>query len=234
MNKILNPLFCEDSLIVMVFLSKHVSRYIGVAIVLATLTPFTYAASSSTNKWNGAIIYSGGYKVSSGVPVSKCHVLSNEHAVRNERRVIVSILGVRYQANVISTDKTNDLSLLKLPTCPIKHFAKISKVQPMKGDRVTSIYYETGNLLHKIRKSSGKFLGYLDVKTDENRNMFSMLIDDSNPQKGASGGGVATKHGLVSVIFGISSTRNRNLKHQTFAVDYFSFSSFLKKNHIQI
>ncbi len=202
------------------------------AILSLTAFPLlSYAADSSPDKWSGAVIYTSDNKVSSGVPVSKCHILSNEHAVRNQQKVNVTLLGKRHQATVVSIDKTNDLSLLSVSGCPINHFAKISKVQPMKGDQVTSIYYRQGRVRNQIAKTSGHFLGYLDIVTEEDKNMFSMLIDDNSPRKGASGGGVATKNGLVSVIFGVSSQNNR---HQTFAVDFFSFSTFLKKNHIQI
>lgn len=209
---------------------QHTRLFIGITILTA-LSPLSFAANSALHKWSGAVIYSGSNKVSSGVPVSKCHILSNEHVVRHQNKVDVTISGKHYTADIVSTDKTNDLSLLKLASCPITHFAKISKVQPMKGDRVTSIYFKQGRGHNRIAKTSGEFLGYLDVVTEENRNMFSMLIDDAKPRKGASGGGVATENGLVSVIFGVSS---RNNNPQTFAVDYFSFSHFLKKNHIQI
>ena len=212
------------------FLQVPFTTLLWATLSLTAFPLFSYAAVSSPNKWSGAVVYTRN-NVSSGVPVSKCHILSNEHAVRNQQKVVVTLLGKRYQANVISIDKTNDLSLLNVSGCPIKHFAKISKVQPMKGDQVISIYYRQGRMRNQIVKTSGRFLGYLDIVTEEDKNMFSMLIDDNRPRKGASGGGVATKNGLVSVIFGVSSQNN---KHQTFAVDFFSFSTFLKKNHIQI
>ncbi|MEE9302253.1 MAG: serine protease [Thiotrichaceae bacterium] len=212
--------------------NNSIRKYIGIAMLtfLTTLPLTTHAASSSVSKWSGVVVYAGDSKVSSGVPVSKCHILTNEHAVRGEQRVTVKISGENYQADVVSIDTAHDLSLLKVATCPIDHYAKISKVQPIKGDTVTSIYYKSGIFINRIIQTSGKFLGYLDVVTVEDKNMFSMLIDDSHPRKGASGGGVATKNGLVSVIFGVA---NRNNKPQTFAVDYFSLTDFLTKNHIQ-
>ncbi len=197
---------------------------------LAVLPLTSNADNSSINEWSGVIVLAGENKISSGVPVSKCHVLTNEHAVRGEQKVTVTISAENYQADVISVDTTNDLSLLNIKTCPITRFAKVSKVQPMKGDTVTSIYYKSGVLLNRIIKTSGKFLGYLEVVTVEDKNMLSMLIDDSHPRKGASGGGVTTKNGLVSIIFGVA---NRNNKRQTFAVDYFSLTDFLARNHIQ-
>lgn len=212
-------------------LSTRICKYFGITTFLFLIPLTTYSASSSMNQWSGAVVYASGNKVSSGVPVSTCHIVSNEHAVRGQQRVSVSIAGKRYQADVISVDSVSDLSLLKLATCPIQNYARVSKVRPMKGDKVTSIYYKSGAFFNRIIRTTGSFLGYLDVVTKEDKNMsHSMLIDDSKPRKGASGGGVATKHGLVSVIFGVA---NRNNKLQTFAVDYFSLTDFLGRNNIQ-
>ncbi len=208
--------------------AKHLNL-LGVITLLALSLQGAHAASSSVNQWKGAIVYAGSQKVSSGVPVSNCHVLSNEHAVRNYQVVDVSIDGRHYAAHVISVDKKNDLSLMKLDTCPIQHYAKISDSQPVKGEKLTSIYYKSGLLFSKMIKSTGRFLGYLDITTEEDKEMLSMVIDDTQPRRGASGGGVSTEHGLVSVIFGVT---DRHSIHRTFAVDYFSLTAFLKKNHI--
>ncbi|MEE9350716.1 MAG: hypothetical protein V3U78_00525, partial [Thiotrichaceae bacterium] len=81
-------------------LGTRISNIFGIATFLF-LIPFTaHSASSSMSQWSGAVVYASGNKVSSGVPVSKCHIVSNEHAVRGEKRVSVSIAGKRYQADV--------------------------------------------------------------------------------------------------------------------------------------
>ncbi len=199
-------------------------------VALLTLSLQNLHAASSVSQWNGAIVYAGSSKVSSGVPVSKCHVLTNEHAIRHWQKVSVAIARHKYIARVIAIDKHHDLALLKLDTCPIRNYAKVSSTQPVRGEKLTSVYYRFGLIFSKkMIKSTGSFLGYLDVTTEEDKKMLSMVIDDKQPRKGASGGGVFTRNGLVSVIFGVT---DGNMPHKTFAVDYFSLTQFLKKNNI--
>ncbi len=210
-------------------LKSNVTKHLGIVLILLLSPLGAYAAGSSVNQWSGAVVYTGNEKVSSGVPVSRCHVLSNEHVVRGNKRITITIEGYNYNAIVVSTDKVNDLALIKLAKCRINHYAKISKVKPVKGDMMTSIYYKAGFLTDRIIKTSGHFVGYLNIITEERKEMQSMVIDDAQPKRGASGGGVSTKHGLVSVIFGIAG---RNARPQTFAVNYSSLTRFLSRNNI--
>ena len=210
--------------------SNAINKYLGIVLIFLLSPSGGYAAGSSVSQWSGAVVYTGNEKVSSGVPVSKCHVLSNEHAVRGNKRIIISIEGLNHNAVVISTDKVNDLALMKLDTCTINHYAKISKVGPVRGDKMTSIYYKAGFLTDRIIKTSGRFVGYINIITEEHKKMNSMVIDDTQPERGASGGGVSTQYGLVSVIFGIAG---RNAKRpRTFAVNYHSLTHFLSRNNI--
>lgn len=208
---------------------KSTENWLLAAFILFALFLQGAFAASSVDRWSSAIVYSGNSTVSSGVPVSSCHVLTNEHAVRHHQNVVVATEGKKHSARVIDVDQKHDLALVKLSTCPIKSYAKIATAQPVKGEKLTSIYYRFGLVFNKMVKSTGSFLGYLDITTEEDKEMLSMVIDDRNPRKGASGGGVITQNGLVSVIFGITDEQN---SHKTFAVDYFSLKNFLKKNNI--
>ncbi|CAA6806218.1 MAG: Unknown protein [uncultured Thiotrichaceae bacterium] len=217
----------------------RLKKVIFSAIISSLLVaPFTalYAGSSHISRqWNGVIIQSTHHKftrTSSGVPVSNCHVLSNEHVVRDTKQAIVFIAGRKYSnSTVVATDHANDLSLIFLPDCPIRKFASLSNVEPHKGDKLVSVYQERGFITgSRITQSTGLFEGYKNIITEEDRHMLSMVIDDKEPRKGASGGGVISEHGLVSVIFGVVNNRSQS---RTFAVNYDALKRFLTVNHIQ-
>lgn len=200
-------------------------------------SPFaTLSAGNSdiSRQWNGVIIESKYYqytRTSSGVPVSYCHVISNEHVVRGSKKATVKISGRTYtNGTIVATDNANDLSLIFLPDCPIRKYASLSRVAPHKGDKLVSVYQQRGLTGSRITQSMGRFEGYKNIVTEEDHHMLSMVIDDKRPRKGASGGGVISEHGLVSVIFGVINNRSQA---RTFAVNYDALRHFLDVNNIQ-
>lgn len=207
------------------------------ALSLVLLTSFgsvNAGSSHITRQWNGVIIessYNQYTRTSSGVPVSYCHVLSNEHVVRGSKQATVRIAGRNYtNGKVVAIDNVNDLSLIFLPDCPIRKFAPLSRVEPHKGDKLVSVYQQRGFTGNRITQSVGRFEGYKNIVTEEDHHMLSMVIDDKRPRKGASGGGVISEHGLVSVIFGVINKRSQA---RTFAVNYDALRRFLDANNIQ-
>lgn len=208
------------------------------AVVSLLLAPFASLYAGNANiarNWSGVIIESSTHQhsrtLSSGVPVSNCHILSNEHVVRSLKNAIVHIAGRQYtNGQVVATDAANDLSLIFLPDCPIRKFASLSSVEPHKGDKLISVYQRRGLTGSRITQSMGRFEGYKNIITEEDHHMLSMVIDDKRPRKGASGGGVISEHGLVSVIFGVIKNRSQA---RTFAVNYDALKHFLTIHHIQ-
>ena len=210
------------------------------SILLCTLlflSPIISFAGISTpslnqnNQWQGAVVYSMFKTMGSGVPVSQCHVLTNEHVVRGSKKAHVVISSEKYRAKVVSVDNDNDMALLKIDDCPIKHFAKVAKIAPKKGDTLTSVYYKPGfNFFRRMIKSKGTFIGFGQILTEEDKAMTSMMIDDPHPKQRSSGGGISSEHGLVSVIFGIAS---KYTEPTTYAVSYDALKSFLVQNHIR-
>lgn len=197
--------------------------------VAVFLSMSSQAKMQHTGKaWQGVVVRSGTLMIASGVPITPCHVLTNEHVIRGSNHASVSYNNHRYDANVIDIQQYHDLALLELPSCPIHHYAHVSTVRPKKGDILTSVYYKPGvNLFHKMIKTTGKFLGYQEIITEENKTMLSMMIDDKTPRIHASGGGVSTKNGLVSVIFGVLDNKKAQA---TFAVSYDGLRAFLDRN----
>ena len=191
----------------------------------------SFAASKSfQQEWQGTVVYSAFRTMGSGVPLSPCHVLTNVHVVRGSNFAKVSISGKLRRATVVATDESNDMALLKVANCPIEHHARLSPIAPKKGEILTSNYYKPGlNLFRHMTRSSGKLMGIQSVVTEENRRMSSLAIDDPHPYLRASGGGVSSKHGLVSIIFGFA---NRPGGRKTYAVSYHALKTFLQQNHL--
>ena len=203
-------------------------------LFLSLLASLSFAGVSTDlapgNQWRGAIVYSTNNTMGSGVPVSHCHVLTNEHVVRGGTVANVVINQEEYSAEVIAIENVNDMALLRIEGCPIAHFASVSKVPPEKGDTLTSVYYKPGfNFFNRMIKSKGKFVGFGQVLTEEDKAMTSMVIDDPHPRHRSSGGGISSQYGLVSVIFGIAS---KYTKPTTYAVSYDALRSFLLENNI--
>lgn len=182
------------------------------------------------NTWQGVIVYSAIKSMGSGVPVSQCHVLTNEHVVRGGKTAKVVISGEHYDANIVSIEHDNDMALLKIPDCPITRYAKVAPTGPKKGDVLTSVYYKPGfNLFKRMTRTRGVYKGTSQIMTEEDKSMVSMVIEDPRPRKRSSGGGVSSEHGLVSVIFGIASKYSQP---RTYAVHYPALKSFLLQNRL--
>ncbi len=207
--------------------------YIKLCAFFCLIPTFSFAgiSVSTHDQWQGATVYSMFDTMGSGVPVSQCHILTNEHVVRGSKNARVVIAGEQYSAKVVAVESDNDMALLKISECPIEHYAKVSKVAPKKGDTLTSVYYKPGfNFFRRMLKSKGKVIGFGQILTEEDKAMTSMLIDDPYPQQRSSGGGISSEHGLVSVIFGIASKYS---KSTTYAVSYDALRSFMRQHHIQ-
>jgi len=183
------------------------------------------------NQWQGVVVYSN-FLMGSGVPISKCHVITNHHVIRTSNDAGILIDGEQYFAKVIDKDTYNDLALLAVDGCPILKYASVANVPPEEGETLTSVYYKPGlNLLNRMIKTQGKFKWYSDIDSNQGRSMRSMVIDDPRPGLRSSGGGVSSKNGLVSIIFGISTIR---FKPHTYAVNYTALKSFVDRNWAKI
>ena len=226
---LLNDVFISlKNNIIQFFIRKTSILSVGFFIAIFLSIPSLAKMPSPENAWEGVVVRSGTLMIASGVPITPCHVLTNEHVIRGSIHATVSYDKHRYDANVVDIQLYHDLALLELPTCPIYHYAQVSNVRPKKGDLLTSVYYKPGvNLLHKMIKTTGTFLGYQEIITEENKTMLSMMIDDKTPRIHASGGGVSTKNGLVSVIFGVLDNKKAQA---TFAVSYDGLRTFLDRN----
>ena len=212
-----------------IFFSIKINVFISVFFITLFLSmPSQAKMQHNIKTWQGVVVRSGELMIASGVPITPCHVLTNEHVIRGSKRATVRYKNRRYPANVVDIQHHHDLALLELPACPIQNYAHVSNIRPKTGDTLTSVYYKPGiNFLHQMIRTTGVFLGYHEIVTEEDKTMLSMMIDDKTPRIHASGGGVSTKDGLVSVIFGVI---DNNKAQATFAVSYDGLRSFLDRN----
>ncbi|CAA6800035.1 MAG: Unknown protein [uncultured Thiotrichaceae bacterium] len=162
--------------------------------------------------------------------MSKCHVLTNEHVIRHNKKPEIRYAGEIYRSSLAAQDDRNDMALLKVDECPFQQYASVAERAPQVGDKLTSTYYSPGfNFSDRMSKTSGAFIGYKKILVKNEFVMDSMLIDDKNPRVGSSGGGVSSEQGLVSVIFGVATKLS---KPKTYAVNYRALKRFLDENLI--
>lgn len=204
-------------------------KYLLLCLVINFIPIISIATVTTDNKlWNGVIIYSNFFTMGSGVPISKCHILTNHHVVKNDKTAYVVINNEQFPAHIVDTDPNNDLILLKVDSCPITQYASLSKSPPNEGDILTLVYYKPGfNFFNTIIKTKGKLKWFSDIVTDNGKDMNSIVIDDPHPNLRSSGGGVSSQNGLVSIIFGIS---NQFSRPATYGVSYEALKAFMQRN----
>lgn len=205
-------------------------RMAGFLIAVAPGLSLAGLPTTNNSHWQGVTISPSFLSVGSGVPVSKCHVLTNEHVIRHNKKPDIRYVGETYRSSLAAQDDQNDMALLKVEDCPFQQYATVADKPPRIGEKLTSTYYSPGfNFSDRMSKTTGSFIGYKKILVKNEFVMDSMLIDDKHPRVGSSGGGVSSEKGLVSVIFGVA---NKFSEPKTYAVNYLALKRFLDENLI--
>lgn len=211
---------------------KFIVAYRTAGFLIAVIPGLSLAGLPTINYsfWQGVTISPSFLAVGSGVPVSKCHVLTNEHVIRHNTKPEIRYAGEVYRASLSAQDDQNDMALLNVDGCPFQQFATVADRAPQVGEKLTSTYYSPGfNFFDRMSKTTGLFIGYKKIRVQNEFEMDSMIINDQNPRVGSSGGGVSSERGLVSVIFGVATKYS---EPKTYAVKYQALKRFLGKNLI--
>lgn len=211
---------------------KFTVAYRSVGFFIAIIPGLSIAGLPTNNNsyWQGVTISPSFLAVGSGVPVSKCHVLTNEHVIRHNKKPEIRYAGEVYRSSLAAQDDENDMALLKVDECPFEQFARVAERAPQIGEPLTSTYYSPGfNFSDSMSKTSGPFMGYKKILVKNKFVMDSMVIHDTKPRVGSSGGGVSSEQGLVSVIFAVATKFS---EPTTYAVNYRALKQFLDDNLI--
>jgi len=131
-----------------------------------------------------------------GFYVNKNTVLTNNHVVKGCRKLTILQVGFKSKAEVITTDKNNDLAIIRSE----KENSNILKFKDSKnsriGEKVISMGYPYGNLLgNNIKLTTGILSSLNGMNNDITKIQFTAPI-----QSGNSGGPVLNDRAQVIAI----------------------------------
>jgi S1-C subfamily serine protease len=157
---------------------------------------------------------------------SKGYLLTNNHVVEGCKLQKIKYKGKDYDANILATDKSLDLALMKVDVRP-KSYLSFSKSSPEKLQKIYVAGYPFGKgLSDDLKISSGivsSVKGY-----DDNSNEFQV---DAPINPGNSGGPIVDDTGeLIGIaVAGLAKDKSEGIN---FGIKSLSAVTFLKTNKI--
>jgi len=166
----------------------------------------------------------------------KGYVLTCAHIFGKERKASLWIRGKRYVADVVETDKSNDLALLKINShqlLDLKSLPIFKDFNYKMGEDVYTIGFPLSNILGNTpRLNKGLISSIVGLKDDPNHLQISVEI-----QPGNSGSPLLNKNGVVvGIIQGtlnpinvLAKTRGSLPQNVNFALKTDAIHAFIKK-----
>ena len=154
------------------------------------------------------------------------NLITNNHVVEGCKLSKINYFNKEYDTNLISTDKTLDLALLKVDLKP-KSFISFSKKEPKKRQLVIVAGYPLGEYLSDdLKINEGKISSLKGFENNSNEITVDLAINPGN-----SGGPIVDENGqLVAVaVAGMSKEVTEGI---SFGIKSFSVTNFLKTNKI--
>jgi len=154
------------------------------------------------------------------------NLITNNHVVEGCKLSKINYFNKEYETNLISTDKTLDLALLKVDLKP-KEFISFSKKEPRKRQLVIVAGYPLGEYLSDdLKINEGKISSLKGFENNSNEITVDLAINPGN-----SGGPIVDENGqLVAVaVAGMSKEVTEGI---SFGIKSFAVSNFLKTNKI--
>jgi len=154
------------------------------------------------------------------------NLITNNHVVEGCKLPKINYFNKEYETNLISTDKTLDLALLKVDLKP-KSFISFSKKEPKKRQLVIVAGYPLGEYLSDdLKINEGKISSLKGFENNSNEITVDLAINPGN-----SGGPIVDENGqLVAVaVAGMSKEVTEGI---SFGIKSSAVTNFLKTNKI--
>ena len=154
------------------------------------------------------------------------NLITNNHVVEGCKLSKINYFDKEYDTNLISTDKTLDLALLKVDLKP-RAFISFSKKEPKKRQLVIVAGYPLGKYLSDdLKINEGKISSLKGFENNSNEITVDLAINPGN-----SGGPIVDENGqLVAVaVAGMSKEVTEGI---SFGIKSSAVSNFLKTNKI--
>ena len=185
-------------------------------------TEEVFACEEYTDKGNGNGVISG----TAFFINKKGHLLTNNHVVEECRVSKINYFDKEYNTELIATDKTLDLALLKAKVSP-KSFISFSKNEPKKRQPVIIAGYPLGEgLSDDLKINDGRISSLKGFENNSNEITVDIAINPGN-----SGGPIVNEKGQL-VAIAVSGMSKDVTEGINFGIKASAAANFLKSNKI--
>ena len=224
---------------------KYVNRYYSsytAKKLLAKITEENKSTVSRPTKPDSKVNNKGvfaGFKNSDLIPVGSGtgffvnksgNIATNYHVVQGCKKIELFIEGTNYPANLISSDKINDLALLKTNSFRARNSLGVSNDGPNLLQSIYVAGYPLGKRVsNSIKFSSGKvssLAGYNDN--------YSNFQIDAALNSGNSGGPIVDEKGNVVGVAVAHFGKSKGIESFNFGIKASVLNNFLKSNNVRM
>ena len=158
---------------------------------------------------------------------NKGNLLTNNHVVEGCKLSKINYFNKEYETNLISTDKTLDLALLKVDLKP-KSFISFSNKEPKKRQLVTLAGYPLGiEFSDDLKINDGKISSLKGFENNSNEITIDIAINHGN-----SGGPIVDAKNGQLVAVAVSGMSKEFTEGISFGIKSSAVTNFLKTNKI--
>ena len=156
----------------------------------------------------------------------KGHLLTNNHVVEGCKVSKINYFNKEYDTELIATDKTLDLALLKSEVRP-KSFISFSKDEPKKRQSIITAGYPLGKYLSDdLKINDGRISALKGFENNSNEIQHDIPINPGN-----SGGPIVNEKGQL-VAIAVSGMAKDVTEGLNFGIKVSAVANFLKSNKI--
>ena len=157
---------------------------------------------------------------------NKGYLLTNSHVVEGCKVSKINYLNKEYDTELIASDKTLDLALLKAKVKP-KSFISFSKNEPKKRQTITAAGYPLGKFLSDdLKINDGRISALKGFENNSNEIQHDIPINPGN-----SGGPIVNEKGQL-VAIAVSGMAKDITEGLNFGIKSSAAANFLKSNKI--
>jgi len=178
--------------------------------------------SSNDNKIVAASSGTGFFISKSG------YIITNQHVVDNCSSVKVNFDGKEYNTQIISTDKMNDLAIIKADMSPVKVFSVETEDASLLEDVIIAGYPLGKKVSASIKTSKGSvtaLAGYGDN--------FSEFQTDAAMNKGNSGGPIINQKGNIVGVAVAAYGKKQGVESFNFGIKASTLKTFVTSNGLE-
>ena len=223
------------------YVNRYYSSYTAKKL-LAKITEENKSTVSKPTKPDSRVSDKGvfaGFKNSDLIPVGSGtgffvnktgNIATNYHVVQGCKKIELFIEGTNYPANLISSDKINDLALLKTNSFRARNSLGVSNDGPNLLQSIYVAGYPLGKRVsNSIKFSSGKvssLAGYNDN--------YSNFQIDAALNSGNSGGPIVDEKGNVVGVAVAHFGKSKGIESFNFGIKASVLNNFLKSNNVRM